>query len=85
MGIISLLGLLIFLVGWIWLIVIGFKQGGALWGILIFLFSWLAGLVFAIMKKEGWMQIGLMIVGFILLIVGGGGSFSFGTMPDATP
>lgn len=78
----TMVGLLLFLVGWIWLIVIGFKQGGALWGILIFLFSWLSGLIFAIMKKEGWLQVGLMILGFILIIAGGGGSFSIGNMPD---
>jgi len=78
----SMVGALLFLVGWIWLIVIGFKQGGALWGILIFLFNWIPGLIFAIMKKVGWLQLGLMIVGIILIVAGGGGSFSIGNMPD---
>ncbi|HMS39995.1 MAG TPA: hypothetical protein PKE69_07210 [Pyrinomonadaceae bacterium] len=78
----TMVGLLVFLVGWIWLIVIGFQKGGALWGILIFFFNWLAGLIFAIMKKEGWLQFGLMILGFILIIAGGGGSFSIGNMPN---
>ncbi len=87
MSIIAMLGLLIFLVGWIWLIVIGFKQGGALWGILIFLFSWLAGLIFAIMNKTGWMQVGLMILGFVLMMVGGfaSGYGSLDTMPATRP
>lgn len=81
MGIIALLGLLIFLIGWIWMIVIGVKQGGALWGVLIFLFSWIAGLIFAIMKKTGWLQVILMIVGIILCVVGGGGAALSGGIP----
>jgi hypothetical protein len=87
MIIISLLGLILFLVGWIWLIIVGFKQGGALWGILIFLFSWLAGLVFAIMNKTGWTQLALMIIGFILIFVGGAGAglSSMDTMPVTHP
>lgn len=87
MIVISFLGLLLFLVGWIWLIVVGFKQGGALWGILIFLFSWLAGLIFAIMNKTGWTQLILMIVGFVLMMVGGmaAGYSSMDTMPATRP
>jgi membrane-bound ClpP family serine protease len=83
MIILSFLGLLLFLIGWIWLIIVGFKQGGALWGILIFFFSWLAGLVFAIMNKTGWTQLILMIVGFVLMMVGGmaAGFSSMDTMP----
>jgi hypothetical protein len=74
MGILSILGLLLFLVGWIWMIIVAFKQGGALWGILVFLFSWIAGLIFAIMNKTGWTQLALMIVGFILMMIGGVGA-----------
>ena len=63
------------------------KQGGVLWGILIFLFSWLAGLIFAIMNKTGWMQVGLMILGFVLMMVGGfaSGYGSLDTMPATRP
>ena len=70
MGILGILGLLMFLIGWIWLMVVAFKNAGALWAILIFFFSLLAGLIFCIMKKEGWMQWGIMLVGWILLIAG---------------
>lgn len=62
-------GLLAF-IGWIWLVVLGFKQGGALWGILIILFSWMAGLVFCIMHKTGWVPLILMIVGGVIAGVG---------------
>jgi len=64
------LGGLLFIIGWIWLIVVGFKQGGALWGILIILFSWLAGIIFCIMNKTGWIPLALMLVGVFFYAVG---------------
>jgi len=76
MAILSILGMLMLFVGWIWLIVVAYKSAGALWAVLIFFFSWIAGLIFCITKKEGWMQLGIMILGIILIIVGGGMSFS---------
>jgi hypothetical protein len=69
-SIVMLLGGLIGLIGWIWLIVIGFQKGGALWGILIILFSGLAGLIFCIVNKTGWMQLIMIIVGGIIASVG---------------
>lgn len=71
MGILGIIGLVLFLVGWIWLMVVAYKAEGALWAVLIFFFSLLAGLIFCIMKKVGWMQWGLMLVGWLLLIFGG--------------
>jgi hypothetical protein len=74
MGILGGLGMgfgaLLFLIGWIWLIVVGFKQGGALWGILIILFSWLAGIIFCFMNKTGWVPLVLMLVGVFFYAVG---------------
>lgn len=64
------LGSLIMLIGWIWLIVLGFQKGGALWGILIFFFSWIAGLIFCIMNKTGWIPLALMLVGGIISGIG---------------
>ena len=72
MGIVGILGLVLFLVGWIWLMVIAAKSAGVLWAVLIFFFSIIAGLIFCIMKKVGWMQWGLMLIGWLLLIFGGG-------------
>jgi hypothetical protein len=57
------------IIGWIWLVVVGFRQGGALWGILIIFFNWLAGLIFCIKFKTGWLPLILMILGG--LIAGG--------------
>lgn len=72
MAILSILGLVLFLVGWIWLMVVAFRTAGALWAVLIFLFSILTGLIFCIMKKEGWMQWGIMVLGWLLIVFGGG-------------
>ncbi len=64
------IGSLIALIGWIWLIIIGFQKGGALWGILIFFFSWIAGLIFCFMNKTGWLPLVMMIIGSILAGIG---------------
>ena len=64
------LGGLIAFIGWIWLLIIGFKQGGALWGILIFFFSCLAGLIFCIMYKTGWLPWLMLVIGGVLASFG---------------
>lgn len=69
-GLASLIGGLLALIGWIWLIVIGFKQGGTLWGILIIFFSAFAGIIFCIINKTGWLQLAMMVIGFIIAGVG---------------
>jgi hypothetical protein len=78
MGILGLIGALVFFVGYIWLIVTGFKAGGALWGILNIFFQPITGLIFCVVKKAGWMQFGIMIAGLILVGLSGGFSFSVG-------
>lgn len=60
------LGGLIACIGWIWLLIVGFKQGGVLWGILIFFFSGLAGLIFCIMYKTGWLPWLMLVIGGVL-------------------
>ena len=82
MGIVGILGLVLFLVGWIWLMVVAYNAEGALWAVLIFFFSILAGLIFCIMKKVGWMQWGIMVLGWLLIIFGGGMA-AMSTMPTS--
>lgn len=72
MGILGMLGSVLFLVGWIWLIVIAFKSEGALWGIINIFFQPLTGLIFCIVKKVGWAQWGMMVLGLCLVGFGGG-------------
>lgn len=70
MEILSMIGGFIAVIGWIWLIIIGLKKGGILWSVLIILFSWIGGLIFAIVYKTGWLQLGLMIAGLIIAGIG---------------
>ena len=63
------IGGLILIIGWLWLIILGFKKS-AVWGILIILLNWLGGLIFCIVHKEGWLQLALMTIGAILAGVG---------------
>ena len=64
------LGGLIAIIGWIWLIIIGFKEGGALWGILNIFFQPITGLIFCIMHKTGWLQLALLIIGNVIAGLG---------------
>ena len=60
------LGGLIFMIGWIWLMVVAFKEGGIIWAIVIFFFGWLGGLIFAIVHKTGWIPWIVMVLGTLL-------------------
>ncbi len=64
------LGMLIALIGWIWLIITGFKAGGALWGILNIFFQPITGIIFCVLYKTGWIPLVLMIVGNIIAFGG---------------
>ena len=64
------IGILIALIGWIWLIVTGFKVGGALWGILNIFFQPITGIIFCIMHKTGWLPLALLIIGNVLAGIG---------------
>jgi hypothetical protein len=75
MGLIAGIGSLVFLIGWIWLIVVGFQVGGVLWGILNIFFQPVTGLIFCIVKKAGWTPFILMIIGIIMVFGFGGASF----------
>jgi hypothetical protein len=63
------LGLLLALVGWIWLIVLGFRHGGVWWGILIILFNWFAGLAFWLKYKKALVPLVLTGVGVLVMLL----------------
>jgi hypothetical protein len=67
--IVMIVGGLVFFVGWIWLIILGFKQS-IWWGILMILFNWFAAIVFCIVKKTGWLGLAIMTIGGIAAGVG---------------
>ena len=72
MGILAMFGAILMFVGWVWLIIIAFKTAGALWGIINIFFQPITGLIFCIVKKTGWLQWLMMILGLVLFAVGGG-------------
>jgi hypothetical protein len=74
MGILALLGVIVMLVGWIWLIIVGFKVS-TLWGVLNIFFQPITGLIFCIMNKTGWKQFIIMILGVIIAYGAGGAAF----------
>jgi hypothetical protein len=47
---------------YIWLIVLAYKRSGLLWAVLIAFFSLVAGLIFCISKKEGWLPWALNVI-----------------------
>jgi hypothetical protein len=66
MGIVLSLGGLLYLIGWIWLVVIAFRTEGIVWGVIVLLFGWVGGLIFCLVKKAGWAQFALMVVGMVI-------------------
>jgi hypothetical protein len=59
---------LLLLVSQIWLVVLGFKRSGLLWAVLIAFFSLIAGLIFCLTKKEGWLPWVLNVIACLAVI-----------------
>ena len=83
----AVVGSLVAFIGAIWLIVTAIQTGQTtgdkvIWGLVNFLCQPLGGIVFYIVKKQGLIPLLMVIGGWVLIIVGGGGSFSFGNMPN---
>jgi len=68
-GVMGIGGLIAF-IGWIWLVVLGFQKGGALWGILNIFFQPITGIIFCFMHKTGWIALAMLIIGNIIAVVG---------------
>lgn len=62
---VSIIASLLLLVSQIWLIVLAYKRSGLMWAVLILFFSLIAGLVFCIVKKEGWLPWTLNVVAWL--------------------
>ena len=76
MQIVGGVGGLLFLIGWIWLIIVAFQKDGVLWGVLNIFFQPIMGIIYAIINKAGWTQVALMIVGLLLAGAGMGSSLA---------
>jgi len=82
----GLIGYAALLIGVIWMVVVAIQTGQStqdkvIWGLVCFFCSPLGSIVFFIMKKQGMVPLLLQIIGFIVMIVSGGFSFSMGNLP----
>ncbi len=73
MVIIGILGAILFVVGFFWLMIIAFRES-AIWGLLNIFFQPIAGFIFCISLSKGWQQFLMLIGGAILAGVGFAGS-----------
>ena len=80
MGILAILGWVLILAGTIWLVVTAIQAGSttgekALWGLVNFFCQPLGGIIFYIVKKQGLYPLLLVIIGWVLMMFGGGMAF----------
>ena len=59
---------LILLISQIWLVILAYRRSGLLWAVLMVFFSLIAGLVFCITKKEGWLPWALNVIAWFGVI-----------------
>jgi len=59
---------LLLIVSQIWLVVVAYKRSGGLWAVLTFFFSLVAGFVFCVTKKTGWVPWGLNVIAWFGVI-----------------
>jgi uncharacterized membrane protein YjjP (DUF1212 family) len=85
----GMLGSILLLVGVIWMVVVAVQTGQttgekALWGLVCFFCSPLGSIIFYIVKRQGMIPLLLQIVGFVIMLLGGGFNYSYGGMPPTT-
>jgi hypothetical protein len=59
---------LLLLVGLPWLVYLGYRRGGVIWALLILFFSHIAGFVFCVVKKEGWVPWLLVLAAWTIVV-----------------
>lgn len=74
MVIVGILGAILCVVGFVWLMILAFREG-AVWGLLNIFFQPLAGLIFCISIGKGWKQFLMLVGGAILFGIGYAGTF----------
>lgn len=73
MVILGIVGAILLVVGFIWLMIVAFRTS-PIWGILNIFFQPFAGLIYCIAIGEGWKQFLMMVGGGILFGVGYAGT-----------
>lgn len=82
----GILGSLLAFIGAIWLVVTAIQTGKdttdkLIWGLVNFFCQPLGGIIYFVVKKQGMIPLLMVIAGWILIVVGGGLSFSVGNLP----
>jgi hypothetical protein len=77
MGILAILGWLLAVIGMIWLVVTAIQTGTntgekVIWALVNFFCQPLGGIIFYVVRKQGLYPLLMVIVGWILLVAGGG-------------
>lgn len=77
MGILAMLGWLLAVIGMIWLVVTAIQTGSTtgekvIWAIVNFFCQPLGGIIFYIVRKQGLYPLLMVIIGWVLLVAGGG-------------
>lgn len=62
---IQIVAALLLIVSQVWLVVLAYKRGGAVWAVMMTFFSLIVGLVFCLTKKEGWLPLFLNFLAWI--------------------
>ncbi len=76
------IGGIVYLIGWIWMIVTAIQTGEttadkAIWGLVCFFCGPLGSIIFFAVKRQGLYPLLMMIGGVVLNIIGGGGSLNY--------
>ncbi len=77
MGMLAILGWLLAMIGMIWLVITAIQTGTTtgekiIWALVNFLCQPLGGIIFYVVRKQGLFPLLMVIIGWILLVAGGG-------------
>lgn len=83
----GILGAIVYFIGVIWMVVTAIQTGKdttdkLIWGLVNFFCQPLGGIIYFFVKKQGLVPLLMVIGGLILLVLGGGASFSMGNLPS---
>ncbi len=84
-GILLMVGYLLMLIGWIWMIVTAIQTGKdtsekAIWGLVTFFCGIIGGIIFFVVRKEGKTPLMVQVLGWVFTVIAmviGGGQASF--------
>jgi len=65
---VNIIASLLLIVSQIWLVALAYRRSGGLWAVLIFFFSLVAGLIFCVTKKVGWVPWSLNLLSWLVII-----------------